>query len=134
MSLKTAFATVLKAMRAARGLSQKSLAEVSSRTYISKLERGQCCPTMEMISALSAPLNVSPLTLIAITLGAETGQSIKMLASRMEREAAELAESGVLKKLQIPFNEEPPMPQRRPQPRSRSSAITLQQIEFSFAE
>ncbi|NWB31297.1 helix-turn-helix domain-containing protein [Pseudomonas gingeri] len=134
MSLKTAFAAVLKAMRATRGLSQKSLAEVSSRTYISKLERGQCCPTLEMISALSVPLNVSPLTLMAVTLGAETGQSIKMLASRMEREAAELAESGVLKKLQIPFNEEPSMPVRRAQPRSRNPERTVQQTEFCFAE
>jgi transcriptional regulator with XRE-family HTH domain len=86
MSLKKAFASVLKAMRATRTLSQKNLAEVSSRTYISKLERGQCSPTLEMITSLSSPLRVSPLTLIALTIGAESGQSIKTLVSRLESE------------------------------------------------
>lgn len=42
MSLKKAFAAVLKAMRAGRGLTQRNLAEVSSRTYVSKLERWIC--------------------------------------------------------------------------------------------
>ena len=41
MTLKNAIAAVLKAIRKARGLSQNNLAEVSSRTYVSKLERGQ---------------------------------------------------------------------------------------------
>ncbi|QXI30963.1 helix-turn-helix domain-containing protein [Pseudomonas vanderleydeniana] len=134
MSLKATFAAVLKALRATRGLSQKKLAEVSSRTYISKLERGQCCPTLEMISALSVPLNVSPLTLMAVTLGAQTGESIKVLVSRIEQEATELARSGALKKLQIPFEEELPVPQRRPTSRPRQPAPSIQQTEFCFAE
>ncbi|UUQ64410.1 helix-turn-helix domain-containing protein [Pseudomonas fuscovaginae UPB0736] len=134
MSLKTTFAAVLKAMRATRGLSQKKLAEVSSRTYISKLERGQCCPTLEMITALSAPLNVSPLTLMAITLGAQTGEPIKDLVTRIEQEAAELAQTGVLQKLQISMGEESPVPQRRSPPRTRHLAMTTQQTEFCFAE
>lgn len=90
MSLKSAFASVLKTTRAIRGLSQKNLAEVSSRTYISKLERGQCSPTLEMMTALSAPLNLSPLTLIAMTIGTATGQSIKSLMSQVEKELAQL--------------------------------------------
>ncbi|KPA92060.1 helix-turn-helix domain-containing protein [Pseudomonas sp. RHF3.3-3] len=134
MSLKATFAAVLKAMRATRGLSQKKLAEVSSRTYISKLERGQCCPTLEMISALSVPLNVSPLTLMAVTLGAQTGEPIQVLLGRLEREAAELAQSGVLKELQIPFSEEPRVPPRRAQPRLRDSSQAIRQTEFCFAE
>lgn len=55
MSIKTAVAAVLRAMRKARGLSQNDLAEVSSRTYVSKLERGQSSPTLEMMATLSAP-------------------------------------------------------------------------------
>jgi transcriptional regulator with XRE-family HTH domain len=55
MSLKIAFASVLKAMRAGKGLTQRNLAEVSSRTYVSKLERAQSSPTLEMITALSGP-------------------------------------------------------------------------------
>jgi len=105
MSLKTAFAFVLKATRAFRGLSQMHLAAVSSRTYISKLERGQCSPTLEMITSLSTPLSLSPLTLIALTLGAESGQSVKSLVSRLERELSELADAGVLNNLDIPVKQ-----------------------------
>jgi len=41
MTLKIAFAAVLKAMRAGKGLTQRNLTEVSSRTYVSKLEQAQ---------------------------------------------------------------------------------------------
>lgn len=102
MSLKTAFAAVLKAMGGARGLSQKKLAVVSSRTYVSKLERAQSSPTLEMMHTLSPPLKLSPLTLVAITIATETGESIRSLINRIEDEANELARAGVLKQLQIP--------------------------------
>ena len=97
MSIKTAVATVLKALRRARGLSQKDLAEVSSRTYVSKLERAQSSPTLEMMATLSTPLGVSPLTLVAITIGTDTGQPIRSLMRRLEAEVAELTAAGVLK-------------------------------------
>lgn len=104
MSLKTAIAAVLKATRRARGLSQKDLAEVSSRTYVSKLERAQSSPTLEMMTTLSGPLNISPLTLVALTLGAETGQPIRSLISCVENEVIDLIRAGVLSELQIPFD------------------------------
>ncbi len=44
MSLKIAFAAVLKAMRAGKGLTQRNLAEVSSRTYVSKFGAGPVEP------------------------------------------------------------------------------------------
>lgn len=84
MSLKIAFASVLKAMRATRGISQKQLAEVSSRTYIYKLERAQRSPTLEMIIAPSEPLALSPLTLVALTLGAQSGECNDSLVSRLQ--------------------------------------------------
>lgn len=86
MSVKNAVAVVLKAMRKTRGLSQKNLAEVSSRTYVSKLERGQSSPTLEMMSTLSSPLGLSPLGLVALTLATETGQSIRSLINLVESE------------------------------------------------
>lgn len=53
MSLRKAFASVLRAMRASRGMTQRKLAEASIRTYLSRLERGQSSPTVEMVTALS---------------------------------------------------------------------------------
>lgn len=99
MSLKNAFAAVLKAMRAGKGLTQRNLAEVSSRTYVSKLERGQSSPTLEMITALSGPLNVNPLTLVAITLSAESGHPVNALLCQTQEELAGLTRDGILKNL-----------------------------------
>ncbi|WDH24449.1 helix-turn-helix domain-containing protein [Pseudomonas chlororaphis] len=134
MSLKTAFAAVLKAMRAGKGLTQRNLAEVSSRTYVSKLERGQSSPTLEMITALSGPLSVNPLTLVAITLSAESGQSVNALLRRTQAELADLAHDGVLKNLTISSDDEllPPRPSvKSSNPRS---AMKSQQVEFCFAD
>lgn len=106
MLLKNAFAAVLKAMRSGKGLTQRNLAEVSSRTYVSKLERAQSSPTLEMITALSGPLGVNPLTLVAVTLCAESGQSVNTLLSRTQRELEDLALDGILKNLTISSGDE----------------------------
>ena len=134
MSLKTAFAAVLKAMRGARGLSQKNLAEVSSRTYVSKLERAQSSPTLEMMHTLSSPLKLSPLTLVAITIATETGESIRSLINRIEDEANELARAGVLKQLQIPEGYSTRKNRQMGLPKARQQVTAEQQIEFSFAD
>ena len=134
MSLKTAFAAVLKAMRGARGLSQKNLAEVSSRTYVSKLERAQSSPTLEMMHTLSPPLKLSPLTLVAITIATETGESIRSLINRIEDEANELARAGVLKQLQIPEGDSTRKNRQMGLPKARQQVTADQQIEFSFAD
>ncbi|WP_259647818.1 helix-turn-helix domain-containing protein, partial [Pseudomonas amygdali] len=134
MSLKTAFAAVLKAMRSTRGLSQKHLAKFSSRTYISKLERGQSSPTLEMITALSIPLELSPLTLMAVTISAETGHSLRSLVSRVEAELAELSKAGVLKELAITADEVATARRSGERAALRRSVDHIQQTEFCFVE
>lgn len=132
MSIKAAVATVLKAMRKARGLSQRDLAEVSSRTYVSKLERGQSSPTLEMMATLSASLGLSPLTLVAVTMGAETRQPIRSLIRRMEKEIDELTKAGVLQELEIPAMESPPT-RFKPSSRNANPALAAQ-TEFCFGD
>lgn len=134
MSLKNAFAAVLKAMRAGKGLTQRNLAEVSSRTYVSKLERAQSSPTLEMITALSGPLNVNTLTLVAITLCAESGQSVDALLRRTQEELADLAQAGILRDLKFPSGDELMVPRFSPNSSSNRSATKFQQVEFCFAE
>lgn len=134
MSLKIAFAAVLKAMRASRGLTQRNLAEVSSRTYVSKLERGYSSPTLDMLFTLSGPLNVNPLTLIAITLSAESGESVTTLLRRAQEEVADLVQEGVLNALQIPPSDEQIMINAVSQRTSKRSTVASPQTEFSFAE
>jgi transcriptional regulator with XRE-family HTH domain len=134
MSVKNAVAVVLKAMRKARGLSQKNLAEVSSRTYVSKLERGQSSPTLEMMSTLSTPLGLSPLGLVALTLATETGHSITSLINHVESELEELAQSGVLKELQIPTDVPSAQGRVRKSPKSCHPMTMFGQTEFCFAD
>lgn len=140
MTLKTAIAAVLKAIRKARGLSQNNLAEVSSRTYVSKLERGQSSPTLEMMSTLSSPLGLSPLALVTLILATETGQSIRTLIKTVESDLAVLMEAGVFNDLQIDLSEHEPVAlhlhrtqapataKNRPHPKASG------QTEFCFAD
>ncbi len=134
MSLKIAFAAVLKAMRASRGLTQRDLAEVSSRTYVSKLERGYSSPTLEMLTTLSGPLHMNPLTLLAITLSAESGESVSTLLRRTQEEVANLAQAGVLNALKIAPSDELIMVSPASQHTSKRSTATSPQSEFCFAE
>lgn len=134
MSLKNAFAAVLKAMRSGKGLTQRNLAEVSSRTYVSKLERGQSSPTLEMITALSGQLNVNPLTLVAITLCAESGQPVNALLRQTQKELMGLANDGILKNLTIASGDELLVASPSTRPSSNRSATNALQVEFCFAE
>ena len=134
MSLKTAFASALKAMRGGRGLTQKDLAEVSSRTYVSKLERAQSSPTLEMIHTLSVPLNLSPLTLVAMTIATDSGQSIRSLINLIEHEVTELTRMGVLAELHIPDGGTQRTPHPAKLPRIKQPKGVTQQAEFSFAD
>lgn len=60
------FGAAFKAVRLARGLTQEDFALYSGRTYISELERGIKQPTLQKIDDLVVPLEVHPLTLIAL--------------------------------------------------------------------
>ena len=53
------------------------------------------------MSALSVPLSLSPLTLIAMTMSVETGQSVASIVNRIEDDLAELAQAGINEGLQV---------------------------------
>lgn len=67
MKTKQSFAKALKKMRKARGLTQEDFSVVSSRTYISMLERSLKSPTLDKIEALAGLMKVHPMTLLALT-------------------------------------------------------------------
>ncbi|WAH55927.1 helix-turn-helix domain-containing protein [Pseudomonas silvicola] len=64
MDIKQAFGAALRARRQASGLTQEDFSEISSRTYLSTLERGIKCPTLEKVVELASVLKVHPLTLM----------------------------------------------------------------------
>ncbi len=80
MPSKPSFPSALKTIRKARGLSQEAFSDVSSRTYLSSLERGLKSPTLNKIEDLSGVMDVHPLTLLAVTYaGAGKGSTDKLL-------------------------------------------------------
>lgn len=67
MNLRLHFGGALRAARTARGLSQEAFGIVSSRTYVSSLERGQKSPTLDKVAQIAGVLGLHPLTLHAYT-------------------------------------------------------------------
>lgn len=67
MKIRQAFAQALKKSRKAHGLTQEDFSEVSSRTYLSTLERGKKSPTLDKINVLSQTIGIHYLSLLTLT-------------------------------------------------------------------
>ncbi|AUZ84765.1 helix-turn-helix domain-containing protein [Methylophaga nitratireducenticrescens] len=66
MTVKIGFGAALRALRLSKNLTQEDFSLVSSRTYISSLERGLKNPTLDKVELIAETLQISPLTLIAL--------------------------------------------------------------------
>lgn len=85
------FAEGLKTARAAKGLTQEDFSEVSSRTYLSTLERGLKSPTLEKIEALCETMEIHPLSLLTLTyLNAQKNKRLDSLLKKIEKEVMAL--------------------------------------------
>jgi len=85
------FGAAFRAVRLARGLTQEDFAHCSGRTYISELERGVKQPTLQKIDDLVVPLEVHPLTLIALAyLKHWDAQSCEDLLGQIRDELSEI--------------------------------------------
>lgn len=89
MDIRQAFAQSLKKARKAQGRTQEDFATVSSRTYVSALERGLKSPTLEKILALAETLGIHPLTLLALTFAEMEAGDEKSLDALLARVGAE---------------------------------------------
>lgn len=95
MELKLAFAAALRAIRLQADLSQEAFSSVSSRTYISTLERGIKGPTIEKVSELSAVMCVHPLTLLTqCYLEMDSNLSLDSLFQQVREELSRLSDVG----------------------------------------
>ncbi|MES2251645.1 MAG: helix-turn-helix transcriptional regulator [Pseudomonadota bacterium] len=84
---KNSFPTALRTLRKSRGLSQEAFSDVSSRTYMSSLERGLKNPTLSKVDELCEVMQVHPLTLLALAYGLDAKGADKLL-TRVQRELA----------------------------------------------
>ena len=87
MTLKHSFAAALKTVRKARGLSQEAFSDVSSRTYMSSLERGLKSPTLSKVVELCEVMDVHPLTLLTLAYGGDS-KGVDEIIERVQRELA----------------------------------------------
>ena len=71
--MKSSFATVLRTLRSKRNISQRNFVD-TSRTYLSKLDH------------LSQRLELSPLTMLALTLSLKTGKPAVELIDHLRLE------------------------------------------------
>lgn len=92
----SSFANALRIARRARGVSQEQFDTVSSRTYVSALERGLKQPTITKIDALAGVLGLHPLTLCALSYaGRPTSGDLRKLLARVQDELDELLEADI---------------------------------------
>lgn len=75
MTIRKSLGTSIKIIRNVKNLTQEDFSEISSRTYISTLERGLYCPTLEKIEDLAMVMGVHPLTLITLSYLVERNES-----------------------------------------------------------
>lgn len=89
MAARYSLAKALKTVRKARGLSQEAFSDVSSRTYMSTLERDLKSPTLHKLTELCEVMDVHPLTLLTLAYaGDDTHKADELLAQvRQELEA-----------------------------------------------
>ncbi len=89
--IKSSFPDALRAVRKAKGIAQEAFDVVSSRTYVSSLERGIKSPTLPKVDALAGVLGVHPLTLLALAYCPNGGAGLSNLLDVVKREAQALS-------------------------------------------
>jgi transcriptional regulator with XRE-family HTH domain len=94
--LRNDFAVGLRKTRDAKGLSQEDFGLVSSRTYISSLERGLKNPTLNKVDDLANTLGVHPLSLLVMSyLPQSSGAGPKELIDQIQAEVASIIKTRI---------------------------------------
>ncbi len=91
MDIKSSFGYALRQTRKARHMSQEDFSIISSRTYISSLERGLKSPTLEKVDIIAEEIGVHPLTLIALAYSKNSeSKSLGQLLTQITDELNEI--------------------------------------------
>ncbi|QMR77495.1 helix-turn-helix domain-containing protein [Enterobacter sp. RHBSTW-00175] len=86
MAAKHSLATAIRTVRKARGLSQEAFSDVSSRTYMSSLERDLKSPTMHKLVELCEVMEVHPLTLLTLAYAGDSTRKTDQLLAQVRQE------------------------------------------------
>ena len=87
-SPKNDLARALRRARARTGLSQEAFGDVSGRTYVSQLERGERHATLSKIDDLASVLGIHPASLVALAYLPQrfTSETVDTLVSTLREE------------------------------------------------
>jgi transcriptional regulator with XRE-family HTH domain len=88
MAEKHSLGQAIKTVRAARGLSQEAFSDVSSRTYLSTLERGLKSPTLSKLAELCEVMRIHPVTLLMLAYTDDGNEAERLLAQVRQELAA----------------------------------------------
>ena len=97
VTAKHSLATAIRTIRKARGLSQEAFSDVSSRTYMSTLERDLKSPTLHKLTALCEVMDVHPLTLLTLAYAGDSTRKADQLLAQVRQEL-----EAILKKRDAP--------------------------------
>ncbi|MFL6959454.1 helix-turn-helix domain-containing protein [Nocardiopsis yanglingensis] len=97
MAAKNSLATAIRTVRKARGLSQEAFSDVSSRTYMSSLERDLKSPTLHKLTELCEVMEVHPLTLLTLAYAGDSPHKADQLQAQVRQEL-----EAILKKRDAP--------------------------------
>lgn len=75
MTLREALAITIKALRKAKNLSQEDFGVVSSRTYLSSLERGLKSPTLDKLEQIADVLGVQSASIVVLAYAIKNGKN-----------------------------------------------------------
>jgi transcriptional regulator with XRE-family HTH domain len=97
VAAKNSLATAIRTVRKARGLSQEAFSDVSSRTYMSSLERDLKSPTLHKLTELCEVMEVHPLTLLTLAYAGDGPHKADQLLAQVRQEL-----EAILKKRDTP--------------------------------
>lgn len=86
MGLLDRFGAGLQRARKRRGLTQEDFSIVSSRTYLSSLERGIKSPTISKLEELASVIGVHPVSLLALAYLSDLPEERTALFARITSE------------------------------------------------
>jgi transcriptional regulator with XRE-family HTH domain len=90
-TVKPSLPDALRRIRKARGLSQEAFSDVSSRTYLSTLERDLKSPTLSKLAELCEVMEVHPLTLLTLAYAGNSETQADQLLAQIRQELKEIA-------------------------------------------
>ena len=94
--IKSSFPKALRLTRKAKCLTQEDFDDVSSRVYISALERGVKQPTLPKVDVLASKLGIHPLTLLTLSyLETFEAEELERLAIGIQQECLALIKAGM---------------------------------------